>query len=142
MQETTLDRRLKLLKLEGNGLLPSEIVKELSAEFQVTPRTVWYDFASKQKWQPKLVAMEKALLKTLNRHDQLYRKVMLAYLQAGDDKTKLVALNLLRGINKDQFDMMQSSGKIEKAPDKAEITAKTTTTIIWKAWKPEDESTT
>ena len=142
MKQEVLERRLDLLRLEGNGLLPAEIVKELSQKYQKSERNIYYDFETKHKWQPQIEQLKKATLKIINRHDQLYRKASLGYLQAEDTKSKLFALNLMRTLNKDSFDMLQSTGEIEKAPEKAEITAKTTTTIIWKAWKPEDESTT
>jgi len=141
MQQNTLERRLDLLKMEGNGLLPPEITKELSAKYHVTRRTVQYDFKNKPKWQPLIEELRNALLKIVNRHDQLYRKASYQYSQVwnNDSKASLLALNLLRTLNKDAFDMLQSSGKIEKAPEKAEITAKHT--IIWEAWKPDVEST-
>ena len=138
MQQHTLERRLDLLKLEGNGLLRPEIVKELAEKYECSKDTIWYDFRTKQNWQPILQEMRRALLKIVNRHDQIYRKATLSYIQANDDKSKIMALNLMRSLNKDAFDMLQSTGKIEKVAEKAEVTAKAT--IIWKAWKPDAES--
>ena len=69
-----------MLKLEGNGLEPSEIVKELSAKYGMTERMVYKDFETRGSWQPKLQEMEKALMKVRNRHEQLFRKAVVAYL--------------------------------------------------------------
>ena len=124
MQYKTLDRRLDLLKMEGNGLLPSEIVKELSQKYDVTTRTVWYDFQTRQQWQPQLEQMEKALLRVLGRHNQLYRKASLGYIQAENTQSKLFAINLMRMLNKDTFSMLVTSGKIQKAPEHIDIREK------------------
>ena len=97
----TIERRLEILKLEGNGLEPSEIVKELSVKYGITKRAVYKDFETRSKWQPKLQEMKKALLKIHNRHEQLYRKAVVTYMQAKSDRARLTALNLMRQINVD-----------------------------------------
>ena len=114
MQQNTLDRRLELLRLEGNGLLPPEIVKELSVKFAVTGRTVYYDLQTRGVWQPVLTEMKEALLRGINRYDQLFRKASLAYMQASNERDKLAALDLMRTINKDAVELLRSSGKLEK----------------------------
>jgi len=43
MKQEVLERRLDLLRLEGNGLLPAEIVKELSQKYQKSERNIYYD---------------------------------------------------------------------------------------------------
>ena len=69
MDAVTIERRLEMLKLEGNGLEPSEIVKELSVKYGVTERAVYKDFETRNRWQPLLQEMKKALLKIHNRHE-------------------------------------------------------------------------
>ena len=59
----TLERRLFLLKLEGDGLNKLEIVKEL------------YDKFGKAYLAALLQALTGSLLKVQNRHEQLYRKL-------------------------------------------------------------------
>ena len=51
MQQQTLERRLELLKLEGNGLSPIEIVQDLSVKFGCVRGTIYNDFATKPHWQ-------------------------------------------------------------------------------------------
>lgn len=121
MKQEVLERRLDLLKLEGNGLLPAEIVKELSVKYNKTERNIYYDFETKHKWQPQLEQLEKALLTVINRHDQLYRKASLNYIKAENQKQKLYALNLMRQINKDAFDILANTGKIELAVRRMEV---------------------
>jgi len=139
MQQNTLSRRLDLLKMEGNGLLKPEIVEALSEKYGCSKDAVWYDFRTKPTWQLKIAEMEKALLRIVNRHDQLYRKAAYQYTQLwkDDHKTSILALNLMRTLNKDAFDIMQSTGKIEKVPEKLQTEIKAA--IIVKLWKPEDE---
>jgi hypothetical protein len=114
MQQNTLERRLELLRLEGNGLMPPEIVKELSAKFAVTSRTVYYDLQTRGSWQPVLSEMKEALLRAVNRYDQLFRKASLVYMQASDVRDKIAALGLMRIINRDVLEALRSTSKIEK----------------------------
>jgi len=95
----TLERRLELLKGEGNGLNTHEIVQELMAKFGCSRSTAYNDFATKPEWQPILQELAKQLLKVQNRHEQLYRKASFMYTQAKSDRARIAALNLMRQIN-------------------------------------------
>jgi len=99
MQLHTLERRLELLKGEGNGLNTHEIVQELMAKFGCSRSTAYNDFATKPEWQPILQELAKQLLKVQNRHEQLYRKASFMYTQAKSDRARIAALNLMRQIN-------------------------------------------
>lgn len=122
MNERTLERRLELLKLEGNGLQPSEIVKELSVKYGVSLRAVYADFETRSSWQPIFENAKEAILKIRNRHEQLYRKALIAYMQAKSDRARVAALNLLRQIN---FDLAELTGaKPEKSTEPYEMRIK------------------
>jgi hypothetical protein len=139
MQLQTLERRLELLRQEGNGLTRPELVADLTAKFGCSKDTVWYDLRTKPQWQPAITEIKQALLTIVNRHEQLYRKASLAYLKAGNNKEKMLAVNLMKNINAESFDMLQSSGVIEKAPDKIESVNKNLTVI--RMWQPNDSAT-
>ena len=119
MNKQTLERRLELLRLEGNGLQPSEIVKELSVKYGVTSRAVYADFETRSSWQPLIEETKEALLKVRNRHEQLYRKAVVAYMQAKSDRARIAALNLMRQIN---FDIAELTGAKSQKPTKLEET--------------------
>jgi len=110
MQQGTQDRRLELLKLEGNGLLRPEVVEELSRKYSVSKDTVWRDYRTRKYWQPILTEMVEALHQIKSRHTQLYRKASLTYLQAESNSQKIASLNLMRQINKDYFEFCYGSG--------------------------------
>ena len=103
MQENTEERRLKLLKLEGDGLNKPEIVKELSQEFNVTVQTCYRDFRTRKTWQPLTTEVVNAIHKIINRHDQLYRKVSALRLEAKTISDHLNIYNQMRNINRDFF---------------------------------------
>ena len=103
MRKDTEERRLKLLQLEGNGLVKSEIVKELTQNFDVSRQTCYNDFGNRDSWQPKISEMQHASQKILNRHDQLYRKAALQYIQAETVSQRLNAINQMRTINRDLY---------------------------------------
>ena len=47
-----LERRLELLNLEGKGFSQVEIVKILSQKWKKTERAIYYDFETRDTWQP------------------------------------------------------------------------------------------
>lgn len=121
MQLQTLERRLELLRLEGNGLTRRELVEELSTRFECSKDAIWYDIRNKATWQPAITEVKQALLTIINRHEQLYRKASLAYMQAHDNKEKMLAVNLMKSINAEAFDMLQTSGIIKKEPENLNV---------------------
>jgi len=112
MQQNTLARRLDLLKMEGDGLLRPEIVKELSDKYECSKDALWYDFRTKPKWQPYIQELKNVYLRIINRHDQLYRKAAFQYIQVSksDAKSSILALNLMRNLNRDMYDFAKSTG--------------------------------
>ena len=76
----TVERRLELLNLEGSGFSMCEIVKYLSVKWHKTERTIYYDFETRETWQPlfsQYQDMNKARLVILNRLDYIYRTASL-----------------------------------------------------------------
>ncbi len=82
MQQQTLERRLELLKDEGYGYFRKEIVERLSVKYGCAKSTIYHDFATKRLWQPLVMEVKNALRTIVNRHEQLYRKAALTYMQA------------------------------------------------------------
>ena len=137
MQQQTLERRLELLKDEGYGYFPKEIVERLSVKYGCAKSTIYHDFATKPMWQPLVMEVKQALHTIVNRHEQLYRKAALTYVQAENNAQKIAAINLMKTINLDAFEMLQSTGKIVKVPEKVEA-AITKRQVIIHMWKPEN----
>jgi hypothetical protein len=144
MRQKTLEKRLELLKLEGNGLLRSEIVQDLSVKFGCSRGTIYNDFATKPHWQPLLLEVKQALHTIVNRQEQLYRKASFAYSKSKDNAQKIAAINLLRTINLDAFEMLQSTGQIAKVPEKveADITKRQVIIHMWHLLDNEKEQPT
>jgi hypothetical protein len=63
MQQNTLERRLELLKDEGNGLNKQETVQDLIAKYGCSKSTVYNNFATKAEWQPLVQETCKCLVK-------------------------------------------------------------------------------
>ena len=98
----TVVRRLDLLKLEGMGFNQSEIVKQLSAKYRCSDRTVYYDFENRRDWQTSLQQLddhESILLKTVNRYEQIYRQASVRLLTGTQEATQLGALNIMLKAN-------------------------------------------
>jgi transcriptional antiterminator len=83
----TAERRLELLKLEGQGFSKTEIVTEISAKYQVSTRTVYKDFTSRESWQP--YTTKEAALTILNRYEQIYRDASLNSLTAESESNRI-----------------------------------------------------
>ena len=97
------ERRLELLKMEGNGFNQAEIVKHLSEKFQCCARTVYRDFEKREEWQPSLQHLDyqgRVLMKILNRYEHVYRHAGFLLLQASHENAKLGALKIMLETNK------------------------------------------
>jgi hypothetical protein len=84
---TAVRRRLELLKLEGLGFSPPQIVTELSQKYQFSGRTVYRDFESRGQWQPELQNVKnhtQILMRTVNRYEQIYREASVRFVQDSD----------------------------------------------------------
>lgn len=110
-----LERRLKLLELEGLGFSRSEIVQQLAERYGCTERTVQYDFKHRGKWQPVVDELDPkaSLLKVHNRTLQIYRKASFVFLQANNEAIKLGALRLMRDANMDLLNITNPKLKEE-----------------------------
>jgi len=93
----TLERRLKLLKLEGLGFSRQEIRTELTSEYDCSPRTVRRDFQHRKEWQPLIEKLdpETSLLKTVNRLDTIYRKAAFIMLQSSNELARIAAMKVM-----------------------------------------------
>lgn len=141
MKQETLERRLELLKLEGEGFSKPEIVKELSMKKQCSTRLVYWDFQTKPTWQSQIQQLKNATLKVLNRHDQLYRNASFQYIHSKNEpRTALRAITEMRELNRDIFDMMQSRGDIPKIKEQSVISGELTIKISPKLIVDEDDS--
>ena len=103
MTVNVAERRLELLKMEGNGFNQAEIVKHLSQKFQCCDRTVYRDFEKREEWQPALQHVGdqgRMLMKILNRYEQVYRHAGFMLLQASHENAKLGALKIMVETNK------------------------------------------
>lgn len=103
----SLSRRLELLKLEGLGLSRAQIVKTLSEKTQVSTRTVWRDFATRQAWQPLLTELnpQELLSKVINRHEFVYNQAARLFIEANSDLAKLTALGLMLKANRELYEL-------------------------------------
>jgi len=96
--ETIVQRRTKLLKLEGEGYDRADITKLLSQEFQVSERTLSRDFQLRHEWQPQLTSMTdrvQAYHSILNRFDQVYKKASFMYIHAKLETVKIATLKVM-----------------------------------------------
>ena len=99
---TAVKRRLELLKLEGLGFSPPEIVTELSQKYQCSGRTVYRYFESQGQWQPELQNVKnhsQILMRTVNRYEQIYREASVRLLTGTQELTQLGALNIMLKVN-------------------------------------------
>lgn len=96
--ETIVERRTRILKLEGDGFPRPYIVKTLSKEYQCCTRTIQRDIQIRDKWQPKLSQLSdktQAFYSVLNRYEQIYRKASFTYLQSKNESVTIAALRVM-----------------------------------------------
>jgi len=136
----TLERRLDLLKMEGEGFSRNEIVTGLSKKYRVNIRQVYRDFANRGVWQPKLVEVkdrQKILMKAANRYDSIYRSAAFKHRHAQNETVQLGALNTMLKANKDWLETLlpdlrsqiKVEGNLVQKPN-----------IIVEMWKPDQNA--
>jgi hypothetical protein len=120
-----VSRRLELLKLEGVGFTQVEIVKQLCKKFECAERTVYFDFETRDSWQPILQSVikpEHVLLKITNRYEQIYRQASLRVLSSPNPLAQLGALNIMAKVNSLMFETLvlpDLMSKLKVLEDKA-----------------------
>jgi hypothetical protein len=120
-----VSRRLELLKLEGVGFTQVEIVKQLCKKFECAERTVYFDFETRDSWQPILQSVikpEHVLLKITNRYEQIYRQASLRVLSSPNPLAQLGALNIMAKVNSLMFETLVLTdlmSKLKALEDKA-----------------------
>lgn len=94
----TIERRLELLRLEGLGFNLTEIVQQLSKKYEVTTRTVQYDFKRRASWQPglqQIINNRDLLLKVENRLEQIFRRASVKFTTSQNENVQLGALKVM-----------------------------------------------
>ena len=102
-----MDRRLDILRMEGNGFNRAEIVQHLSEKYDVTRRTLYYDFEKRGEWQPDVAQYtdrNALVLRLLNRYEQIYRMAAFKYMQSSHDNIQLGALKVMLEANDRLFE--------------------------------------
>ena len=118
-----LERRLDLLRMEGKGFNRTAIVNILAKKHQCVERTIWYDFAKRGHWQPKLQALkeDQVIGKVLNRYEHIYQRASLYHhyrqgqssdldsfakeLESMTAKDKLLALKIMSEANSKYYEV-------------------------------------
>lgn len=131
------DRRLELLKMEGIGASPNDIVKELAGKYHVSERQIYYDFESRSVWQPKLLQLkdpDRIMQKIVNRYEFLYRKASFMFLTINHPNVQFAYMKLMFEINKEMREtLLPTNRKVELTQNEP---------FIIKMWRPEDATVT
>jgi len=98
-----------MLKKRGVGLSLVEVVKELSVEYDVSPRTLYYDWRNRKGWMETVLEIEDPeafFLDLVASHRELRKFAILEYLKGDNSSARIGALRLLRDLNKDFHEMI------------------------------------
>ncbi len=94
----TLDRRLDLLKMEGEGYERIDIVKTLATKYSLSTRALQYDFEKRAHWQPSITSKDPVTnqLRAQNRLEHVYRESAFLFRTSKNENVQLGALNSMR----------------------------------------------
>ena len=125
MNVNLLKRRQKMLELRGKGVSLADTVKFLAEEFEVTRRTLYYDWKNRKAWLQTFLEIgdpETFFLDLVANHREIYRLASLEYLKGDNSNAKIGALRLLRDLNKDFHEMIVTKNvivRLENLEEKA-----------------------
>jgi len=128
-----------MLTLKSQGAKLGTIVNDFTEEYKVSKQALYKDWNKREQWASDVCELDEPALLTELVHGlkQVIPNAWYEYKTNPNPSVKLGALKLAKETYLDILEVLQSIGKIEKVPEKAEITAKVG--IIVKMWKPSDE---
>ena len=109
MHTTLMERRRKMLQYKSEGLSLADIVKHLATEYNVSLRSLYYDWEKRKQWMATVLEIsdpETFFLDLVSRHHDIYRMTILEYLRGDNSNARIGALRLLRDINNDFQEMI------------------------------------
>ena len=117
MSLKVVERRQKLLSLHSRGLTLQEVVKQLSSEYGVTARAVYYDWSRRRDWMEGLLDLkdkDALLLDVVANHKELYRLANFEYRRSQTDAARIGALRLIRDLDLDFIDFLVTRSLVER----------------------------
>lgn len=123
-RKDTVDLKLDILKMQGQGFSTAEIVQSLTAKYGLKQGDIYYHIRSMPKWKQFFVtAMEgkEAYQNNLTRLDYIYRELSFLYQHAQTDIIKLGCLNSMAKTIIGKADLIKNNDVNELAQQIAEI---------------------
>ena len=117
-------RRSRIFELYAQGLTPVEIKRLVSAEYEVSERTIRNDLNEIDTWLPELVKMkatsDNRASELLAMNQLIRRKLMNIATTSKNDPSRVGALKSAMESIKNEMVFMQSLGKIDKVAEKVQ----------------------
>lgn len=104
MKELIYSRRSEMVKQRSLGHPLHQVVKDLHVKYDVSIRTLYYDWKHRAKWLPIILDLKDiktTLLELLATHRELKRYALMEYLSGDNTSAKVGALRLIRDLNLD-----------------------------------------
>ena len=90
-----LERRLELLKMEGEGFFKNEIVQTLAKKYNCSASTIYYDFRERSTWQPRLQELKRLQYRIVNRYEQIYRHAAFKFRTSQNESIQIASLKVM-----------------------------------------------
>ena len=106
-----------MLSLLSKGSPLNEVVKDLSKEYDVNLRSLYYDYTRRGTWIPFILwstDQEVFLLDILMDHKRLKGLAELEYLRGDNSSARVGALRLIRELNRDFIELYFNPNLIKK----------------------------
>ena len=142
MKQALFERRTKMLRYLAKGVPLRDIIKDFSAEYNVSDKAIYKDHRKMKDWGPQILQLQddKIIYEMLEGLKQIIPNAWHEYLTGDNTSAKVGALKLAKETYLDLIKVLQSIGRIEKVPEKAEVTAKVG--IIVKMYRPDQDEPT
>ena len=123
-----LERRLKVIEYMVQGISPSEAVRTLSREFNVSERTLWTDWMNRKQWLPHILKLQdqQGALQDLFMQWQEARKMLFNLAMTGDNSSARVGAlkEVISQITK-EIEVRQSLGMFPQRPVEVQVAQET-----------------
>lgn len=123
-RDQLLKRRELLLRYKSRGLTATEACKAVSEELGMPYSSVEQDWVRRKRWINKIVMLQDPSLmqEILHNFQQIRRAAWSEYAKGDNTAAKVGALRVVESATKDEIDVLQSIGAIQRLPTETTLT--------------------
>ena len=127
-RDQLLKRRELMLRYKSRGLTMTEMCKAVADELDTPQNTIEQDWVRRKRWINKLIRLQDPSLfqEIIHNFVQIRRAAWMEYAKGDNSAAKVGALRVIETATKDEIEVLQSIGAVERLPTETTLTIAST----------------